>query len=367
MNKNDFHKKLDKLLDIIIETILGAKKREEPAAVPLWPIPTPQGMLYWGKEWSEKLNHTLHLIDKQKVSKYNIKKSVRFPSRIVHILWRVDAIKNSDLDKEEKLYTLRKLFDYLTIFRKENLFCENGENIIWDSKELRDHKKGLSFFTIEDKIKLKLFFNFEASLFLYTELLYWANHPIGHSFHGPYKDRKGIILVREYFDLKPKVWNLSKNLGFSQVEIFEVYKKGTEIKLDFFERGIRTTKPFKRSLISFALRVDKKSIEKQEEISKFFKSLEGVIKKGSEFVQSLNEQKLIEKHTGYWFYMLKPLCDLVNEDWHPSQQVWDNIYNKYDEIKEIWENVVKKDFEKTANLSIKQQEKILKEIFDPRT
>lgn len=48
MNKNDFNKKLDKLLDIIIDTILGAKRREEAAAVTLWPLPTPQGMLYWG-------------------------------------------------------------------------------------------------------------------------------------------------------------------------------------------------------------------------------------------------------------------------------------------------------------------------------
>jgi len=364
---NEFNEKLDKLLDVIVDTILGAKRREEAAAVTLWPIPTPQGMLYWGKEWSKKLNHVLHLIDEQNISKEKIAEAIKFPSRIVHILWRIDAIKKSDLGKEEKLYTIRKLFDYLAILRKEDLFCENGKNIIWDSKEMEDNKRGLFFFSTEDEKVRKLFFNFEASLFLYTELLYWANHPIGHSFHGPYENKEGTILAKEYFDLKSEVWDFSKNLSFSQVEIFEVYKKGTKLKLGFFERGIRTTEPFKQNLVKFALKIDENSLEKIEEISNLLNNLKDVIEEGSEFVQSLNEQQLIEKHAGYWFYMLKPLCDLVNEDWHPTQQVQDNIYKKYDEIKTIWKNVVKKNFEKTGALPIEQQEKILREIFDPRT
>lgn len=130
---------------------------------------------------------------------------------------------------------------------------------------------------MKDEAQRKLLSNFEASLFLYTELLYWANHPIGHSFHGPY-----------------------------------------------------------------------------------------VNKEGSKFIQSLDEQHLVERHAEYWFYALKPMCDLVNEDWRPPQAVRDNIYKKYDEIKSVWENVVKKNFEKTAVLPIGEQEKLLKEHFDPR-
>lgn len=175
-----------------------------------------------------------------------------------------------------------------------------------------------------------------------------------------------LALIRECFDLKPKVWDFSKNLSFSQVEIFEVYKRRTKIELDFFERGIRTTEPFKQNLISFALKVDKNPIEQLEEISIFFESLKDVIEKGSKVIQSLGQQQLIEKHAQYWFYMLKPLCDLVGKDWHPPQQVSDNIYKKHSEIKEIWQNVVKKNFEKTAFLPVKQQEKILRKAFDPR-
>lgn len=366
MNENAFNKKLDTLLDVIVETILGAKRREEAAAVALWPIPTPLGMLYWGNEWSRKLYRIVSSVDRQKIGGEELREAIKFPSRIAHILWRIDAIKNSGLTKSEKLYIVEKLFDYLAIFRKDNLWCADGRNIIWELEEIENGKKGLLFFTVEDEVQRKLLSNFEAILFLYTELLYWANHPIGHSFHGPYENGKRPMLVREYFDLKPEVWDFSKDLSFSQVEIFEVYKEGSEIKLDFFERGIRTTESFKQSLMSFALRIDGNPVNQLEQLSDALSNLGSVIERGSEFIQSLDEQQLIEKHAEYWFYALNPVCDLVNEDWHPPQSVRDNVYKRYDKINGVWEGVIKKNFEKTAGLPIDEQENLLKKNFDPR-
>ncbi len=323
-------------------------------------------MLYWAKEWSKKLSQVLHLIDEQSVSKLKAKEALRYPSRLVHILWRIDALQRSDLNKEEKLYIVRRLLNYLADFRKKDLWCEDGMNIIWSLKELKDNKDRLVFFSTKDERKLKLFFNLEAALFLYTELIYWANHPLGHSFHGPYRDEKGVVLVREYFDLKPEVWDFSNDLGFSQVEIFEIYKKRTKIKLEFFERGIRTTEPFKQNLLSFGLKVDGEVVTQVENISQYLNNLQNVIKKGGRFVQALNKKQLIEKHAQYWFYALKPLCDLVSEDWYPPQEVRDNIYKKYPKIDTIWQKEVKKSFEKMKALPPKKQEKALKEYFDPR-
>lgn len=367
MDKNNFDKKINKLLNIIVDSILSAKSKKEAAALTLWPIPTPLGMLFWGEEWAKKLNQVLHLIEEQKISDKKIKKSLKFPSKIVHFLWRCgDAVKNSSLAKEEKLFIVKKLFKILALFRKENLFCKNGKNIIWDKKELENNKRSLYFFSVRDRKSKKIISNFEAALYLYTELLYWAQHPLGHCFHGLYPDKKGDLLVREYFDLRPKIWNFSKNLNFSQVEILETYKRGTKIKLDFFERGIRTIVPFKQNLKSSALKIDTKPIKKLEEVSRFYNNLKNVIQEGSNFIQSLNEQQFIEKHAAYWFFALKPLCDLVGKDWRPPPQVLNNIYKRYSKIKGIWQNVVKKDFEKTGVLPLGRQKDILRKMFDPR-
>ena len=363
MLKNDLNIKLDKLLDKIVETILGAKGKKEPAAVSLWPIPTPQGILFWGKEWSEKLSRVLHLIDDNNIDSSTVEQAVKFPSRLVHILWRTDAIKMSSLSKKEKLYIVEKLLDYLATFRKGDLWCDNGSNIIWDLKKLKKEKKDLAFFPRKD---CKLLLKFEASLFLYTELIYWANHPLGHSFHGPNKNREGDILVREYFDLKTPVWEFSRKSNFSQVEIFEIYKQGTDLSLEFFERGIRSTKPFKQNLKQFALKVDGKLVEELETIGELYENLTSVIEEGGKFIQSLNICQLIEKHAQYWFYVLKPFCDLVHQEWGPPQKVLDNIYTKFDKVNALWENEVKKSFAEIKDMTLKHQKETLKSYFDPR-
>lgn len=362
------NKQIDKLVNIIVKTILGAKSKKEPSALTLWPLPTPQGMLYWGEEWAKKLNQVLHLIEEQEISEKDIRESLKFPSKIVHFLWRCgDAVKNSGLTKEEKFFIIKKLFEILAIFRKKNLFCENGENILWDKKELKAYKKNLFWFSGENKNLNQLISNFEATLYLYTELLYWAQHPLGHCFHGPYTERKGDLLIKEYFDLKPKAWPFSQGLNFLEVEIFEIYKRGTapKIKLDFFERGIQTTRSLKQDLKNFALRVDRKTIKKDEGISQFLENLMEVIKKGGEVIQSLNKQQMIEKHADYWFYALKPLCDLVQEDWHPPKQVQDNIYKRYKELSAAWQEMAQ-ERSKMAGLPYQQQAEALKEEFDPR-
>ena len=363
----NLNKKIDKLIDIIVKSILRAKSKEEPSALTLWPIPTPQGMLYWGNEWAKKLYRVLYLIDQQKISDEEIKEALRFPSRIPHFLWRCgDAVKNSSLDKKEKLFIIKQLFKILKIFRKRSLFCENGKNIIWSKSELENYKRNLYWFSAKNKKLKKLISDIEAILYLYTELLYWAQHPLGHCFHGFYSEKRGDLLVREYFDLKPKVWSFSQDLNFSEIEIFELYKKKTssKVKLEFFERSIQTTHSLKQNLNKFALKIDGKTIKKPEEISRCFENLMSVIEKGSKIIQSLNQQQMIEKHADYWFYALKPLCDLVGEDWHPPKQVRENIYQKYKKLDKIWQKMVKKR-SKMVDLSYKQQAEILKKEFNP--
>ena len=218
-------KQLDKLLDIISSVVLATGGKKEHGALIMWPISTPRGLLYWGDEWSKKLNCVFHLIDQKNITDTKIARALMFSSKPAQLLWRIDAIKDSSLSEEEKLYTVSKLFDCLGVFRKRDLFCKDGKNLIWNKRELENHKRGVNFFSVGDTKIRNLISNLETTLWLYTELLYWTNHPFGHSFHGPYLDKRAKLLVREYFDLKPKIWPFSQGLKFSRVEIFETYQK----------------------------------------------------------------------------------------------------------------------------------------------
>lgn len=364
MPKQNINRRLDKLFEIIVSAVLGVAGEKTAVASTLWPLPTPRGLLYWQKEWTEKLYHTIRLIEKRSVRKDRIKTALMSSSRPAQLLWRVDAIKDSDLNLEQKLYIIHKLFDYLTLFRKRDLFCEKGENLIWNKEELKSSQEGLKFFSVDNDKLINDIGILETTLWLYTELIYWTNHPFGHSFHGPYEVRGGSLLVREYLDLKPEIWSFSRDLKFSQVEIFEIYEK-TNLELDFFERGIRSTKDFRKNLRYFALKVDGKIVETPRQILQYTKNLTKVAKFGSKANQSLNQQQLIEKHAQIWFYAIKPLCDLVKENWHLPKGVLDNIYKKYEEIDIIWKEI-ERGFKRTSFLPHGEREKFVKATFDPR-
>jgi len=360
------NEKIDELLDIIAGIVLKTSGKKTPQAATLWPIPTPQGLIYWQNEWSNKLYNVFKSIDSVGITNEKLREALKFPSKPSQLLWRIDAIKHSNLDKEQKLYVVERLFDCLSIFRKKDVFCKNG-NVIWNEEEFKKYKNDLTFLSATEENR-QIVNTLNVALWLYAELLYWTNHPFSHSFHGPYKDEENTIIVKEYFDLKPSIWPFSKDLNFNKIEIFEIYKNvelNKDFKFEFFERELITTENFKKNLESFAVKVNGSYIKSIKELEKLRTNLNNVIESAVKFNESLNIQQMIEQHARMWFYIIKPLCDLVNEEWQPPENVKDNIYKKFDHLNQVWEKI-KINFKESASLPFEERLEAVKSSFDPR-
>lgn len=330
------NERVDKLLPIIADTILGAGGEDE-IRTPLWPLHTHRGLLYWGNEWAKDLHSAINGLDQKGYTNQEVAQLFKHSSRIAQCLWRLDATKQSDLCKEDKLYAVGRLFDYLAVYRGSNIFCETGQNTIWIPEEVEKQIEGLTFVDVTQAKELKpLLSRLQGILLTYTELIYWTNHPFSHSFHGPYKTSEGNLLVKPYFDLKPEIWSFSQKLDFDEISFFELYEKGTELPLDFFERGIRTTKPYREKLKVVAIKIGDRDITKKEELEEYLNNLVEVCKEGSTHINSLDDQAIIAKHAEMWWYILKPLFQAVGKDWHPPQVVPDNIHNRYKELEQVW-------------------------------
>lgn len=358
---SDLDTKIDKLLTIVAETILDAGVQHEV----LWPIYTPHGLLYWREAWAGKLLSVLKELDKKGLSDKDVAKLFMTSSRVAQTLWRVDAIKRSNLHKKEKLYVIQKLLDYLATYRRENIFCGDGRNIIWGGEETKSVTKSLQFSDVaKDKDAKQFICALESSLWLYTELIYWTNHPFGHSFHGPYAVKEGDLIARNYFDLKPEIWPFTSELNFNQVEVFEVYK-GANIKFDFFERGIRTTQSFRDKMLKFAVRIDGKPIVGKDALQSALESLNHVAAEGSQHIQSLDMRDMIFKHAEMWFYVIKLLCEAAGMDWKPPREVYDNVFKRFDELEKVWEGI-QAGMRKGAKLPRSEMMENLRRDFDPR-
>jgi len=254
----------------------------------------------------------------------------------------------------------------LSVYRKD-IFCENNQNIIWSEKRIKNIVKKRKSINVKKKKEFKhLIYSLETQLWLYTELIWFTNHSLSHTFHGPYRINNEEILVKKFFDLKPaKIWKFTKDLSFNKIEILEFYDKNTKIKLDFLERGIRNIENYRDKFVKFSIKVDNNILTTQKDIQEIIDNLGQIIQKGSEFIYNLNQQDLIAKYAEMWFYSLKSLSDELEKDWQPSKDVYNNIYHRREEIDKIWKEIAKEGL-KYANVSKEKKIIRIKRIYDPR-
>ena len=362
--RDDFDKKLDTLLYTIAQCIIGAKSKEAGEGEELWPCNPIHPKLFFVKEWFSKLLHCLKKLEERGYSDESIAELFYSSSRIAQCFWNFAVIREVDLRKEEKIYLAKKLLKLLSIYRKRDIFCKKGSNIIWDEEKVKKTLKGLDF--IEKKEFKDLIWDLEAELWLYTELIWFFHHPLGHPFHGPYKVNQKRLIVREYFDLRPiSIWEFTRKLSFENITIFETYKKSAQFKIDFMERGFQNTEGYRDKFTGFFLRVDGRELNTKEEIREVKKNLEEVIDKGTKFIQNLDLKEMFFRHAKGWFYILKPLCDALKMDWAPPQEVYVNFSQRWNETNKIWEKIETQRIKKSPS-SRKQAIKEIMLNFDPQ-
>lgn len=361
------NEKIDKLLGIIGEIFVSGAGTGKASGFELWPFHPIYGRLFFTKTWFKHFIKLLRGIEKQGFTNEKIARAFNAPSQITQFFWMLDGIKQSNLSIKDRLRITQKLFDLLATWRK-NIFCEGGKNLIQDEKEIDKVLSEAQFTNLEGKEGLRRdLYRFESGLWLYAEMINFENHPFAHSFQGPYQWNGSILVVKKYFDLRPEFWKFSNKLEIDKVEIYEVYKEGTKVEFDFFERGIRSTENYRGNLIGAAMKVDGKSMSLDGAFQKVSSNLDSVITEGSAYIQNLEHKELLVQYAGHWFYALKPFCGLLGDkrSYKVPQEVKDNIYKRYDEFNESWK-VIEEQRKYLCKLSREEQIKVSNKIFDPR-
>lgn len=366
-----FMKKLDKnidqLLDLICEIVIGGEKGKEEAGFQLWPFHPMYGRIFFTKVWFRNFYDALKKIQDRGFSDLQLAKVFEAPSQIVQLLWMLDGMKEAGLTRKSRLFIVERLFSLLEIWRKD-IFCQGGKNIIWTSGEVISQCRNVLFLSLDNTPSLiKHVAALEGRLWLYAELINFETHPFIHSFQGPYKRNKKILLYRKYFSLRPRFWAFVKNLKMDYLEIFETYNAETKIKLDFFERGIKSAGSYKDNLVSVALKVDGKDIRNIQEIKELCRNLDEVINNGVRNIQKMGRQEMLIKYAAHWFYALDPFYRLLGMKKHllVPEEVRNNIYKKYTMFNNLWTEIENRR-KQSLNLVYKDRVKIFKDVFDPR-
>jgi len=236
------------------------------------------------------------------------------------------------------------------------IFCLDKTHKILPEKEIKNLEKKLKWTEAKNQaIKKEI-----SILIISLENLIWSLYfdsftCTGCERQGPYfVNHNKIILIRNYFNLNPKeIWPIKNK--YQSVRMYLKYPQNTGIKLDYGNH-IKSSKPLQNKLISFSIIANKKQITALSEIRSLSEYFSRLAKNQAEKVNKLSPLEIIKKGTKIYYYRYKNFFDYYEEDWQPSQQVYDRI----DDLKLRWWNYYRSDRSK------KKSPEYYVKLFDPR-
>ena len=363
---------LDEFSSVMASNLMTTSK--EPYSH-IWPAPVVnilEARWYSLSHFPRTLFSMIQKLENRGFTDEEIAKLFGGPSRICLFLFWVDGKHLLKMKKYEIAKLALKLIKYVSFYRRGDIYCRDGKNLILDREGLRQ--------VIEDFHGIKpdrdRQFNdirksvarINAALWLYTELLYFACHSWGHEFHGPYELENGkSLVIREYYDLKPPFWDFSKDMISDKMTTTEVYEKA-EIAFDMLNRNRSKGLPIMR-LRNFGIKLGspkEKWILDAETLKSIESRIVKITEQASEYEAKLIKKDLIKRYNEATFYCgIKPLADALDEEWRVPNEIYEMIDREDASRSEF---LIKK-LESIRRPPEAPQEvllKILKDSFDPR-
>lgn len=299
---------------------------------PQWPFSIIETNWYHAQFLPKEIFTIIKALEKKDFDNQEIAKLLWGPSAVTHWLYIAEhglgapeMRRFEGLTVRQAVEFLEKTIDLFSLQRRGNPFCRNWKNLIWSKERVEQAREKAKFIDVSTGSKATRFLsNINTILWQYCILIQVGHRNYSQEFHGPYLLEDGrVLFVRDYFNLRPtEVWKFTSVLPFNKLRILEVYKKGTKIRVDLFNHFEITPSPIK-SLQRFSVQVDDaKYLESAKEVRNLFKSCNGVIEKGNEFVRNFDKKDWVKKIIEMRYLWLKPTKEILGQDWKPPSEVY---------------------------------------------
>lgn len=322
-----------------------------------FPFPIDQLSAYYFPDLVKRLLRVLKA--NPKINKKELAKRLRVPTGIrIELLNLLEAAKLANLEKEDRIKIAEFFLNLLEIVCKRDPFGNSRTNPILSNSEVKNLVKKIKFKTAGEEnsrligeicVSLNL-----ISWGLYTDLFpamffeYQGPYDVSYKFGG-----KSILVVRDFVDLKPaELWPEVKNWKYKTILLDTVYKD-LNFEIDFFGHHF-PDKSTVAALEYFAIFADGKPVENIKEFACY---LEKIASEQTKRLRILDFEVMKEKFITTHHYQLKPLFEMVGEDWRPEKGLLKTVKNKRLRIEEIWP---------PKGMSKEKAFKVYKEYIDPR-
>lgn len=365
----DKNKVVDKLADTVAQSLAGVGGVKGDTGLYTWPSPIfapAEGEIYLASYFLPTLYNDIIDLENKGYSTSRIAQMLKAPSRIAQTTWPIFAIELTDLTKDQRVDLAYKIVKLISEFRQDP-FCEDLKNIIWSPEKAEESVRktkmvDLNKLSNPDEYREKIG-RLNGLAWLFCEMLYTSIHGAGHEFHGPYDLGDNLILlVREYYDLKPEFWPFTHKLPFNKITMLAIYKD-VDVIFDFFNRT-RTTKPLGPYLQQFSITVDgEKDCLSLNDIQNITNDLNEVSRDGLTEIHKLDKKQLMKRFFQSYYFIIKPLREELGRDWLPPAALYQDLENE--RRKEVVEETLG-GFKELEEKTMEEFIQIISAFFNPR-
>jgi len=310
--------------------VLGAQGQP-----PLWPFSIIETNYYYARFFVSDLFQTLSSLERKGMKIDEIAKLCWGPSAISHWFYFIEpAFGDADiypfnsLTRAESATIFEKTIELLSRQRAGDIFCRDNKNLILSDSEVNDVYGGGKFFTADkDPAIMQTIRQLSLTIWHATILLQAGHRAYSHEFHGPYMTDRGVMIVKDFFNLKPgddigeSAWRFTSNFPYNELRIVEIYPADTNVVIDMFNHYEINKPP-----IAVATSIPGNGfISSQKEVNELFNQSQRLIKEGNNEISGYSKADWVKKIIQLRYLWLKPHKDILGEDWRPPEKVYQLI------------------------------------------
>lgn len=291
-----------------------------------WPIRSSRAGAKCFMEYSEAIVKTFEQIFTMKDGIQKTSKAFENPSRI----WRMShhilrSLKQSDVSIEKRQSIMIALIDVISNIKTGSVFNNDGYNIIYNDNQLSDNISEIRFSHpnhIKESKEIHFLF---GALWAYSEAMYFVAHSICVEMHGMYQINNEQFLVRDYSNLAPsELWGNLDFLPYKKIRATTFYNQELELEIDIYNNPYIKKGDYVNSMTRYSIEVDGSIIDLNE-VNKLRKLILEKTKKLIFKIEGMSENDKAKKYIEIFWYRLKPIFDLLNQDWRPPNHIFSRI------------------------------------------
>lgn len=271
----------------------------------------------FAEEFVEDLNEALLHYSREQISR-----EFNNPARLYRIIHSIIyGMKKKRISLEEQRKIASILLEMVSDLKAGSTFNENGCNIIVN--DIEQFRKDFYYESdIESSVQLQRFFGL---MWAYTESIFFRAHDVTKEIHGLYYDGNERILVREYFNLRPKeIWGDIDFIDYSNLKITTYYSGELDVSLDAYNHIYFHEGNYIKDMLKYRIEADSKEISLDELMEQTY-NIGKCISLIHEWTERSSDKDKIKRYADIYWYRKKPLKDLLNKGWEVPCEVREKI------------------------------------------